>query len=72
MSAEAQVMHDAAGTGDTAKLVRASQSGREPVEREYPQDVGTVPEFGASRIAPLLRDGAVQPASSNIGSDGFV
>lgn len=72
MSAEAQVMHDAAGAGDTAKLMRASQSDREPMEREYPQDVEIAPEFGASRIAPLLRDGAFQPASSNIGSDGFV
>lgn len=59
LSAEARVARDAyrAAGPDLAALIEASTSGRELVERGFPQDVACAVAVGASATAPLLRDG---------------
>lgn len=59
LSAEARVARDAYRTAgpDLAALVEESVSGRELVERGFPQDVACAVTLGASTTAPLLRDG---------------
>jgi 2-phosphosulfolactate phosphatase len=61
-SPEAQLARDAwrSAGADLPRLVRASVSGRELIDRGFPQDVDLALEQEVSASAPLLVDGAYQ------------
>lgn len=66
LSAEAKVARDAyrAAGADLADLVGASVSGRELVERGFPQDVACAVAVGVSTTVPLLWDGEYRAFSN--------
>jgi 2-phosphosulfolactate phosphatase len=63
-SPEAQVARDAfrSAADDLMRLIRASVSGRELIERGFSNDVEIALEMGASGCAPLLSQGAYRAA----------
>lgn len=66
LSPEAAVARDAfrSAGGRLAELIRDSVSGRELIERGFPEDVALALEVDASPVAPALLDGAYRAAGA--------